>query len=256
MSEFNGKTVLITGGGSGIGLATAQLLVTSGANVVLAGRDRERLGQAAKQIDADDKVLTVATDVTRPDDIARLMGEAQRSFGGLDGLFCNAGTGVLARCADVTEEVFDHVVGTNFRGVYFTVQQALPVLNDGASVVLTSSWTVQRGLALGSLYSASKAAVRSLAGSLASDLADRGIRVNSVTPGHIQTAMLDGITGGVSEVREVFRSQVTAGRFGDPGEVAETVAFLLSSRASYVSGQDIVVDGGLLGSVPFNPLAG
>ncbi|MFD6756938.1 SDR family NAD(P)-dependent oxidoreductase [Micromonospora gifhornensis] len=254
MADFNGKTVLITGGASGIGLATAQQLVNAGANVVVAGRDDTRLEAAAKALDAGDRVLTVSTDVSRTADLDQLMTRVQETFGQLDGVFANAGVGLVAPGAVVTEDDFERVVGANFKGAYFTVTKALPLLADNASVVLNASWTVHRGLAVGSLYSASKAAVRNLAGSFAAELAGRGIRVNSVTPGHVQTDMFAGITGGSPEVAEMFRSQVVLGRIGKPNDVAEAVLFLLSAQSSYITGQDIVVDGGLLGCVPPPPM--
>jgi NAD(P)-dependent dehydrogenase (short-subunit alcohol dehydrogenase family) len=194
--------------------------------------------------------LTVTADVARVDELDRLVGTVGERFGQLDGVVASAGAGMLNRTAQVTETDFDNIVDTNFKGAFFTVQKSLPLLTDAASVVLIGSWTVARGMALGAVYSASKAAVRGLVGALAADLADRSVRVNSVTPGHISTPMLDGITGGAEHVREMFRNQVALGRLGDPRDVAEVIVFLLSSRACYLTGQDIVVDGGLLGAVP------
>jgi NAD(P)-dependent dehydrogenase (short-subunit alcohol dehydrogenase family) len=253
MGEFEGRKVLITGGGSGIGLATAQRLVEAGAHVVITGRDAARLEAAAKTIGSD-RVRTVPADVSQVAELDRLMGEVRQAYGQLDGLFVNAGVGLVAPGAAVSEADFDRVVGTNFKGAYFTVSRAMPLLADGASVVLNSSWTVQRGLGIGSLYPASKAAVLNLAGSFAAELAGRGIRVNSVTPGHIGTHMFAGLTGGSEQVAEMFRSQVALGRIGEPGEVSDAVLFLLSPRSAYVTGQDLVVDGGLLGSVPLAPM--
>jgi NAD(P)-dependent dehydrogenase (short-subunit alcohol dehydrogenase family) len=253
MSEFEGKTVLITGGGSGIGLATALGLAEAGARVVIAGRDSARLEAAAKTI-GDDRVHTVSVDVSQVAEVERLMDEVRQAYGRLDGLFVNAGVAHVAPGVTASETDFDRVVGTNFKGAYFTVSRAIPLLSDGASVVLNSSWTVHRGLGIGSLYSASKAAVLNLAGSFAAELADRGIRVNTVTPGHVDTDMFAGITGGSEQVAEVFRGQVALGRIGQPAEVANAVLFLLSARSAYVTGQELVVDGGLLGSVPPAPV--
>lgn len=250
MAEFDGKTVLITGGGSGIGLATAHKLVAAGASVVLAGRSVDRLEAAVKELDAEDRVLAVPTDVASTSDLDELITQARDRFGRLNGVFANAGIASAARTADVTEADFDQVVGTNFKGVYFTVQKALPLLDDGSSVVVNSSWLVHRGVGMASVYAASKAAVLNLASTLAPDLAARGIRVNTVTPGHVETEMFDGVTGGNDQVREYFRSQVALGRLGQPDDIADAVLFLLSSRASYITGQELVVDGGLVGSVP------
>ncbi|MGX7827313.1 SDR family NAD(P)-dependent oxidoreductase [Actinokineospora sp. 24-640] len=250
MGEFDGKTVLITGGGSGIGLATAKRLVASGASVVLAGRDGERLATAAKTLNADEQVLTVPADVSSTADLDALYAAAGERFGALHGVFANAGVASAARAADVTEAEFDKVMGTNLKGAYFTVQKALPLLADGASVVLNSSWLVHRGAGMASVYAASKAGVLNLARSFAPDLAERGIRVNVVTPGHVQTEMFDGVTGGNDQMREFFRSQVSLGRLGEADEIAGAVVFLLSTQSVYVTGQELVVDGGLTASMP------
>jgi len=249
MGEFDGKTVLITGGGSGIGLGTARRLLDAGANVALAGRSAERLAQAAKELGDDDRVLVEPTDVSNMDDLDRLAGAVQERFGGLDGVFVNAGVGFGGRTADMTEADFDRVIGINFKGAFFTVQKALPLLGKGGAVVLNSSWTAHRGMGIGALYGASKAAVLSLTRSLASDLSKEGIRVNTVTPGHIHTEMLDMITGS-DEVREIFRSQVAIGRLGAPEDIADAVLFLLSPRSGYITGQELVVDGGLISVDP------
>lgn len=249
MTEFHGKTVLITGGGSGIGLGTARRLVGAGANVVLAGRSPDRLDSAAKELDAGDRVLTVPADVSRIADLDRLADQVRARFGRLDGVFANAGAGVVAPSVATDEATFDQIMGINVKGAYFTVQKSVPLMTDGGSIVLNASWTLHRGMSVGSLYSASKAAVLNLARSLAPEFAAQGIRVNAVTPGHIQTDMFNAVSGN-DQVREFFRSQVTLGRIGDPSDVAEAVAFLLSPRSAYITGTELVVDGGLINCVP------
>ncbi|GAA2076881.1 SDR family NAD(P)-dependent oxidoreductase [Actinomadura alba] len=249
MTEFDGKVVLITGGGSGMGLATARRLLDSGARVVLAGRSAERLKVATEDLDADDRVLAVPADVARTGDLDHLMARTRERFGSLDGVFANAGVAPFARSADMTEADVDHIVDINFKGVFFTVQKSLPLLVDGGSIVLNSSWLVHRGMAFTSIYSASKAAVRNLAQTLAADLAERSIRVNSVSPGYIVTPMFDGIAT-TEDARQACRSQVALGRLGQPGDIADGVLFLLSPKASYITGQEILIDGGLIRSIP------
>jgi NAD(P)-dependent dehydrogenase (short-subunit alcohol dehydrogenase family) len=249
MSRFDGRTVLITGGGSGIGLAAARRLVEAGANVIIAGRDGDRLQAAVKLLDAGDRVLAVPTDVSRISDLDTLIDQSRYRFGTLDGIFANAGAARFARSPDVSEADFDEVIGTNLKGVYFTVLKALPVLNHGGSVVLNGSWLTYRGMAFTAVYSASKAAVLSLTRTLASDLADRGIRINSVSPGFVVTDMFLGITP-TEEGQEACRRQVPLGRLGRPEDIADAVLFLLSPQSSYVTGQDLLVDGGLIKSIP------
>ncbi|GAB2806226.1 SDR family NAD(P)-dependent oxidoreductase [Lentzea nigeriaca] len=228
------KTFLITGGGSGIGLATARVLVEEGARVVVTGRSEERLAAAREELGVE----TVVADVSKLSDVEALMDRV----GEIDGLFANAGIGVFTEFEKVTEEDVDRVLATNFKGVYFTVQRAR--LKPGASVVINASWTVHRGLVGASLYTASKAAVHSLARTLGAEMP--GVRVNTVSPGFIATDMFkDNVVDD-----EPYRRQVVMGRLGEPEDVAHVVSFLLSDRAGYVTGQDFVVDGGLVGAIP------
>ncbi|WP_327675099.1 SDR family NAD(P)-dependent oxidoreductase [Kitasatospora sp. NBC_00458] len=245
--EFAGKTVLITGGTSGMGLATARRLLASGAEVVITGRSEERLRRAETALGAGDRVLAVRADSAAPADLARLADRVGERHGRLDGVFANAGVGVFELPAEVTEKSFDHTVDVNFKGVFFTVQHALPLLEaaGGGSVVLNASWTLHRGLPNAPVYAATKAAVHNLARTLGSDFAGRGIRVNSVSPGYIVTEMFEEVITEQSE-RDAVLAQVPLGRLGEAGDIAETVAFLLSARSSYITGQDFVVDGGVV----------
>ncbi|MEU6235618.1 SDR family oxidoreductase [Kitasatospora sp. NPDC047058] len=249
--EFDGKVVLVTGGSRGMGFATARLLLDGGASVVITGRDEAKLVSAAEELDAGERLLAVRADAGVPAELRRLAGVIADRHGRLDGVFANAGVAVFQPCDEVTEQDFDHTVDVNFKGVFFTVQSMLPLLDaaGGGSVVLNASWTLHRGPARASVYAATKAAVHNLARTLGTDLAGRGIRVNSVSPGFIVTDIFTEVFPDPAD-RGAVRAQVPVGRLGTSADVAETVAFLLSPRCAYITAQDIVVDGGLVTAIP------
>ncbi|KND31484.1 glucose 1-dehydrogenase [Streptomyces acidiscabies] len=247
MNRFTDKTVLITGGTSGMGLATAHRLIAEGAQVVVTGRTRARVDAAVRELGPDS--FGVVADTADLDAVDALMETVRDRHGRLDSLFANAGTGTFLPFESIAEQDFDHGVDVNFKGVFFTVQKALPLLADGGSIVINASWTLHRGNSVLTLYSATKAAAHNLARTLAATLAPRGIRVNSVSPGYIDTPMYRAAALSPAEAKAVTDS-IAAGRIGRSEEIAAAVAFLASSDASYVNGQDLVIDGGLIGAVP------
>ncbi|MEO6602618.1 MAG: SDR family oxidoreductase [Polyangiaceae bacterium] len=243
-SSLQRKVALVTGGTTGIGLAAARELATQGARVFITGRRKDALDEARRAIGHD--VIAVRADSTNLADLDRLFVEIGREAGHLDILFANAGGGEMLPLGSITEEHFDRIFDTNVKGVLFTVQKALPLLRDGAAVILNGSTTSVQGTASFSVYSASKAAIRNFARSWLLDLRPRGIRVNVVSPGPIATPGLAGLVP--SEDRdglfEALAQGVPMGRLGTPEEVAKTVAFLASDAASFINGIELFVDGG------------
>lgn len=243
--KLPGKIALVTGGSSGIGLASAQLLAEQGATVYITGRRQEELDAAVALIGPSAK--GIRADASALSDLDSVFSTIASEAGRLDVLFANAGGGDMMPLGAITEEHFDRIFGTNVRGLLFTVQKALPLLTRGASVILTGSTAAVKGTANFSVYSASKAAVRSLARSWALDLQDRGIRINVVSPGPIRTPGLGGLVA--EEHRQglfdALAVGVPLGRLGEPEEVAKTVAFLASDEASFINAAEIYVDGGL-----------
>lgn len=245
--RFDGKIALITGGTSGIGLATADRLLAEGAHVILTGRDKPRLDAAVERLAGGDRVLPVRGDTTSLRDLDDLASEIGIRYGRLDVVFANAGTALFQPFGAVTEADFDHVMATNVKGVFFTLQKTLPLLSDRAAIVINASWALHRGLAGADLYAASKAAVHNLARTLAAELGPRGIRVNSVSPGYIETPMFHEHIP--AQAHPAVVAAVPSARLGTAGDVADAVAFLASDDASYVNGQDLIVDGGLVAAV-------
>ena len=246
MNRFTGKVVVVTGGNSGIGLATAKRFVEEGAHVVITGRREKELEDAAAQIGKN--VTTVAGDVSRLEDLDRLYDVVKEKHGHIDVLFANAGAGTIAPLEVATEAHFDKTFDVNVKGLFFTVQKALPLFKDGGSIVLNSSVSNVMGVPGFTAYSASKTAVRSLARGWTMDLKDRKIRVNSMSPGPIETPALDntGLTPEqIEQVAAAWVSQVPLGRRGKPEEVAAAVLFLASDESSYITGVDLAVDGGM-----------
>ena len=246
--RLDGKIAVITGGNSGIGLATAQRLVQEGAFVFITGRRQEELDKAVKQIGGN--VMGVQGDVSNTADLDRLYETVKQQKGRIDILFANAGVADVAPLGSITESHFDKIFSINLKGLLFTVQKALPLFQDGGSIILTASLGGSKGFEGVSVYSATKAAVRSFARSWTVDLKHRKIRVNAVSPGMISTPMLSGQGMGLSEEQvEQFKksvlNNVPLGRVGNPDEIAKAVAFLASDDSSYITGIELFVDGGL-----------
>jgi NAD(P)-dependent dehydrogenase (short-subunit alcohol dehydrogenase family) len=246
MKRLEGKVAVVTGGNSGIGLATAKRLQEEGAKVAIAGRSKKTLDDAVKTI--GNGVVAVQADVAKLTDVDRLYAEVSQKLGKIDVLFVNAGVAKFAPLAETSEGLYDEQFDINIKGAYFTIQKALPFLKDGAAIILNTSVADSTGTVGASAYSATKAALRSLARTAAAELVGRGIRVNTVAPGPIVTPIF-GKTGLPQEALDQFSKDVIARvpmkRFGQPEEVAGAVAFLASQDASYIMGVEINVDGGL-----------
>jgi NAD(P)-dependent dehydrogenase (short-subunit alcohol dehydrogenase family) len=244
--KLHSRHTAITGGNSGIGLAIARAFRCEGAEVAILGRDPETLASAAAELGPG--TLATRGDVADLSDLDRFFAEVGAAFGGLDVLVVNAGVYHSSPLADTTPEFFDHASDVNFRGAFFTVQRALPLLRDGASVIFITSTINESGVPGLTVYAATKAAVRSLVRGFAAELLPRGIRVNAVSPGIIDTPIFDraGMTDEqVQALKQALEAQVPMGRLGTAGEVARAAVFLASDDASYVTGVELPVSGGL-----------
>jgi NAD(P)-dependent dehydrogenase (short-subunit alcohol dehydrogenase family) len=246
MGWLEGKTAIVTGGTTGIGLATAQRLAAEGAHVFVTGRRKAELDAAVEKIGAD--AIGVQGDVSDLADLDRLYAAVRQQGRRVDVLFANAGGGSFSSLEQVTEEHFDQTFDVNVRGLVFTVQKALPLLNDGASVILTSSTAATSGAEAFGVYAASKAAVRSFARTWANELKGRAIRVNAVSPGSIDTPGITGLApdeAQAEQLKDFLAGQIPMGRMGRPEEVADAIVFLASDRSSFITGADLYIDGGL-----------
>jgi len=246
MGQLDGKIALVTGGTSGIGLATAQRFAAEGAYVFITGRDRARLDEATATI--GDNARGVQGDISNPDDLDTLAAEIGAHGKGLDVIFANAGGGDFATLADVTVQHYRDTFDRNVAGTVFTVQKSLPLLNDGASIVLAGSTAATEGVPAFGMYAASKAAIRSLGRTWAAELVDRKIRVNTIIPGPIETPGLAGLAP--AEEQQALLDNMAAGvpmkRLGHVDEIASAVLFLASDQSSYMTGAELAVDGGQL----------
>jgi NAD(P)-dependent dehydrogenase (short-subunit alcohol dehydrogenase family) len=246
MGKLEGKIALVTGGNGGIGLATAKQFVNEGSYVFITGRREQELARAVKEIGSN--VTGVQGDVSNLGDLDRLFAQIKREKGKLDIVFANAGVAKYGPFGTITEEHYDSIFDINVKGLLFTVQKALPLLPDGGSIILDASIVASKGFSANSVYSATKAAVRSFARTWTTDLKDRRIRVNAVSPGSIDTPgltdLLDSAEAG-DERRKMIANSVPLGRFGTPDEIAKAVVFLASDDSSYITGTELFVGGGI-----------
>ncbi len=245
MGKLEGRIALITGGNGGISLATAKQFVNEGAYVFITGRREPELDRAVKEIGRN--VTGIQGDVSNLGDLDRLYAQIKREKGKLDIVFANAGVAKYATFGTITEELYDSIFDINVKGLLFTVQKALPLLPDGASIILNASIVASKGFSSNSVYSATKAAVRSFARTWTTDLKDRRIRVNAVSPGSTDTPGLSDLLASAEvgeERKKMISDSVPLGRFGTSDEIAKAVVFLASDDSSYITGTELFVDGG------------
>lgn len=250
-NELNGKVAVVTGGNSGIGYQTAKQFKEAGAKVVITGRDENKVKTAAKELG----VIGIVADAAKLSDTSKLVESVKKEYGKVDILFVNAGIFAPAPVGSISEEMFDHQMGINFKGAVFTVEKFLPILNDGASIINLSSVNAYTGMPNTAVYAASKAALNSYTRTAATELAPRKIRINSVNPGPIYTPIF-GKAGFPEEQLQGFaqamQNRVPLKRFGTTEDVANIVVFLASDKASFITGSEYNVDGG----ININPLLG
>ena len=247
MGKLNGKVAVITGGSTGIGLATAKTFIEEGAKVVITGRTQLTLDAAQTEINHEN-LRVIQSDTSKLDEVNALVSKVEAEFGKVDILFANAGIAWFAPIGQTDEAFFDTHFNTNVKGLFFTIQKFLPIFNDGGAIVLNASAVIHKGFENSSVYSATKGAVRSFARTLSAELAPRKIRVNTVSPGPIDTPIYGKM--GMTEdqlkgMAENFANMVPLKRFGSSAEVAKAVLFLASDDSSYVAGEEILVDGGI-----------
>ena len=238
---MNGRIILITGGSAGIGLATAETFANNADQVIITGRSTQKLHAVKEQLP---NIHTIQSDASEEQQRIALFQQIEQQFGKVDVLFANVGTGIFKPFVEITEHDFDQQVSVNYKGCYFTVQEALKVMPDGGRIIVNASWTHHRGLRHSTLYGSTKAAISHMVKGLAIELAKRNINVNAVSPGYINTEQFNedllGIEGAATR-----KAQVPLERFGKAQEIASVVYFLASKEASYINGQDILIDGGL-----------
>ncbi len=245
MTRFIGKNVLVTGGSSGIGLATAQAFLEEGARVAISGRNADTLKTAAQ--DLDGRALVIQADVASIDDLEKMTAKVAAGFGTLDAVFVNAGIAKFAPAEATPPELLDQIMDINFKGAFFTAQKLLPLMKNGSAMVFNTSINNQMGMPNASIYAASKAALRSLVRTFANEWISKGIRANAISPGPIETSMMGKL--GLSQEQLAGFAQsilpnIPMGRFGKPDEIAKAVLFAASDDASFMTGEEIVVDGG------------